>query len=107
MPAPKHREGFARLEQVLRKYTSLADLEHIARRHGVTLKHVKDVLKGNKTSNAILRSIIDRGVENKNRGLSFADWRRRSPEVDVNQAYFDFFPSAVPAGSVSLNRKED
>ena len=81
LPAPKHREGFRKLEAILRRYTSLGNLKEIAKRHKVTLHHVKDVLAGNSVSNPVLQSIIDIAKENKNKGITFPDWRIRKVSV--------------------------
>ncbi len=103
LPAPKHREGFRKLEAILRRYTSLANLKEIAKRHNVTLHHVKDVLNGNSVSNPVLQSIIDTAKENKNKGITFPDWRIRKKGIDYSQTVFDFEPQDI----VELNGKED
>ena len=103
LPAPKHREGFRKLEAILRRYTSLANLKEIAKRHNVTLHHVKDVLSGNSVSNPVLQSIIDTAKENKNKGITFPDWRIRKKGIDYSQTVFDFEPQDI----VELNGKED
>lgn len=103
LPAPKHREGFRKLEAILRKYTSLANLKEIAKRHKVTLHHVKDVLAGNSVSNPVLQSIIDIAKENKNKGITFPDWRIRKRGIDYGQTAFDFEPQEI----VEPNAKED
>lgn len=103
LPAPKHREGFRKLEAILRRYTSLANLKEIAKRHNVTLHHVKDVLAGNSVSNPVLQSIIDIAKENKNKGITFPDWRIRKRGIDYSQTVFDFEPQDI----VELNGKED
>lgn len=103
LPAPKHREGFRKLEAILRRYTSLANLKEIAKRHNVTLHHVKDVLNGNSVSNPVLQSIIDIAKENKNKGITFPDWRIRKKGIDYSQTVFDFEPQDI----VELNGKED
>lgn len=103
LPAPKHREGFRKLEAVLRKYISLANLKEIAKRHNVTLHHVKDVLSGNSVSNPVLQSIIDIAKENKSKGITFPDWRIRKKGIDYGQTAFDFEPQEI----VELNAKED
>lgn len=95
LPAPKYRDGFLRLETILRKYTSLADLNTIAKKHKVTLDHVKSVLKGNKVSNPVLADIISIAKKNKNNGMTFPDWRIRKKGIDFNQSYIDFFPSEI------------
>lgn len=103
LPAPKHREGFRKLEAILRRYTSLANLKEIAKRHKVTLHHVKDVLAGNSVSNPVLQSIIDLAKENKNKGITFPDWRIRKKGIDYGQTAFDFEPQDI----VELNAQED
>lgn len=103
LPAPKHREGFRKLEAILRRYTSLANLKEIAKRHNVTLHHVKDVLSGNSVSNPVLQSVIDIAKENKNKGITFPDWRIRKKGIDYSQTVFDFEPQDI----VELNGKED
>lgn len=103
LPAPKHREGFRKLEAILRKYTSLANLKEIAKRHNVTLHHVKDVLAGNSVSNPVLQSVIDIAKENKNKGITFPDWRIRKKGIDYGQTAFDFEPQEI----VEPNEKED
>lgn len=103
LPAPKHREGFRKMEAILRKYISLANLKEIAKRHNVTLHHVKDVLSGNSVSNPVLQSIIDIAKENKNKGITFPDWRIRKKGIDYSQTVFDFEPQDI----VELNGKED
>lgn len=103
LPAPKHREGFRKLEAILRRYTSLANLKEIAKRHNVTLHHVKDVLNGNSVSNPVLQSVIDIAKENKNKGITFPDWRIRKKGIDYSQTVFDFEPQDI----VELNGKED
>lgn len=103
LPAPKHREGFRKLEAILRRYTSLANLKEIAKRHNVTLHHVKDVLSGNSVSNPVLQSIIDIAKENKNKSITFPDWRIRKKGIDYSQTVFDFEPQDI----VELNGKED
>lgn len=103
LPAPKHREGFRKLEAILRRYTSLANLKEIAKRHNVTLHHVKDVLNGNSVSNPVLQSIIDTAKENKNKGITFPDWRIRKKGIDYSQTVFDFEPQDI----MELNGKED
>lgn len=103
MPLPKFRDGFQKLEAVLRRYTSLNDLKTVAKEHSVTLHHVKDVLKGNKTSNPVLQSIIDIAKVNHDKGIVFPDWRIRKKSVDFNQALIDFEPQAV----VELDTQED
>lgn len=103
LPAPKHREGFRKLEAILRRYTSLANLKEIAKRHNVTLHHVKDVLSGNSVSNPVLQSIIDTAKENKNKGITFPDWRIRKKGIDYGQTAFDFEPQEI----VELKEQED
>lgn len=103
LPAPKHREGFRKLEAILRRYTSLANLKEIAKRHNVTLHHVKDVLSGNSVSNPVLQSVIDIAKENKNKGITFPDWRIRKRGIDYGQTAFDFEPQEI----VEPNAKED
>lgn len=103
LPSPKHCEGFRKLEAILRRYTSLANLKEIAKRHNVTLHHVKDVLSGNSVSNPVLQSIIDTAKENKNKGIIFPDWRIRKKGIDYSQTVFDFEPQDI----VELNGKED
>lgn len=103
LPAPKHREGFRKLEAILRRYTSLGNLKEIAKRHKVTLHHVKDVLAGNSVSNPVLQSIIDLAKENKNKGITFPDWRIRKKGIDYGQTAFDFEPQDI----VELNARED
>lgn len=103
LPAPKHREGFRKLEAILRRYTSLANLKEIAKRHNVTLHHVKDVLSGNSVSNPVLQSIIDIAKENKNKSITFPDWRIRKKGIDYGQTAFDFEPQEI----VEPNAKED
>lgn len=103
LPAPKHREGFRKMEAILRKYTSLANLKEIAKRHNVTFRHVKDVLSGNSVSNPVLQSIIDIAKENKNKGITFPDWRIRKKGIDYGQTVFDFEPQDI----VELKAKED
>lgn len=95
LPAPKHREGFRKLEAILRRYTSLGNLKEIAKRHNVTLHHVKDVLSGNSVSNPVLQSIIDTAKENKNKGITFPDWRIRKKGIDYSQTVFDFEPQDI------------
>ena len=103
LPAPKHREGFRKLEAILRRYTSLGNLKEIAKRHKVTLHHVKDVLAGNSVSNPVLQSVIDIAKENKNKGITFPDWRIRKKGIDYGQIAFDFEPQDI----VELNAQED
>lgn len=103
LPAPKHREGFRKLEAILRRYTSLGNLKEIAKRHNVTLHHVKDVLAGNSVSNPVLQSVIDLAKENKNKGITFPDWRIRKKGIDYGQTAFDFEPQDI----VELNAQED
>lgn len=103
LPAPKHREGFRKLEAILRRYTSLGNLKEIAKRHKVTLHHVKDVLAGNSVSNPVLQSVIDLAKENKNKGITFPDWRIRKKGIDYGQTAFDFEPQDI----VELNAQED
>lgn len=103
LPAPKHREGFRKLEAILRRYTSLGNLKEIAKRHNVTLHHVKDVLAGNSVSNPVLQSVIDLAKENKNKGVTFPDWRIRKKGIDYGQTAFDFEPQDI----VELNAQED
>lgn len=103
LPAPKHREGFRKLEAILRRYTSLGNLKEIAKRHNVTLHHVKDVLNGNSVSNPVLQSIIDTAKENKNKGITFPDWRIRKKGIDYSQTVFDFEPQEI----VELKEQED
>ncbi len=102
LPAPKHRDGFLRLEAALRKYTSLDNLKQIAQECHVTLHHVKDVLKGNKVSNPVLGKIIVRAKTNKRKGITFPDWRVRKRGIDYNQAMLDLFPAEI----VGENGKE-
>lgn len=95
IPAPKYRDGFRKLESVLRKYTSLDNLKTVAKKHGVTLHHVKDVLNGNKVSNPVLKTIIESAKSNHQKGLVFPDWRIRKKGIDYNQAIIDFYPSSI------------
>nr|DAE82118.1 MAG TPA: hypothetical protein [Caudoviricetes sp.] len=73
----------------------MADLNTIAKKHKVTLDHVKSVLKGNKVSNPVLADIISIAKKNKNNGMTFPDWRIRKKGIDFNQSYIDFFPSEI------------
>lgn len=95
LPAPKHRDGFVKLEAALRKYTSLDNLKQVAKECKVTLGHVKDVLKGNKVSNPVLRKIIGCAKKNKEKGITYPDWRIRKSGVNYNQTMLDLFPQEV------------
>lgn len=103
LPAPKHREGFRKLEVSLRKHTSLADLKEIAKQHNVSLHHVKDVLSGNSVSNPILLDLHARAVANFKKGIAFSDWRIRKNGADYGQLTIDFNPQEI----AELNGKED
>lgn len=103
LPAPKHREGFRKLEVSLRKHTSLTDLKEIAKQHNVSLHHVKDVLSGNSVSNPILLDLHARAVANFKKGIAFSDWRIRKNGADYGQLTIDFEPQKI----AELNGKED
>ncbi len=103
LPAPKHREGFRKLEVSLRKHTSLTDLKEIAKQHNVSLHHVKDVLSGNSVSNPILLDLHARAVANFKKGIAFSDWRIRKNGADYGQLTIDFNPQEI----AELNGKED
>lgn len=103
LPAPKHREGFRKLEACLRKHTSLTDLKEIAKQHNVSLHHVKDVLSGNCVSNPIILDFHARAVANFKKGIAFSDWRIRKNGADYGQLTIDFEPQEI----VELNGKED
>lgn len=75
LPLPKHRPFFENWQSYVNPYLSYIESYEVAKKLGVSYSHVRKVFKGTAVSERVVRALNDKAMENKRRGVEYAQLR--------------------------------
>lgn len=98
LPLPKYRPFFDEWKQRVTPYVSRKELKEVARSRHLSLSHVRKVYRGTGVSSMVTRSITERAMDNRKKGIIYPEPKPVHEQMVIDwdkMGYLEFQPMGL------------